>query len=497
MNMVFQVRRTGSASIHNQVREYFVSAILGGSLLPRQKMPSTRELATSLRVSRNTIVQVYERLAADGYLSVRDRAGYFVACEPKAGWVRDARTGAPESESEHGPPAPLQSIWTRKLQFHPSRQPYIRTPLNSHSYPYPFIYGQIDSSLFPISEWRECSRLALARSELLEWTGDAIFQDDPALIEQICAKLLPRRGIIATPDQVLITMGAQNALYLAAALLASSRTTVGMEDPGYSDIRNAFIRKEARLVPIGVDAEGLVIDERLPECDIVYVTPSHQYPTTVTLPLHRREALLARAAEDDFLIVEDDYESETNFVTQPLPALKSLDREDRVLYVSSLSKSMFPGLRIGYMVGPADFIREARALRRQMYRHPPANNQRITSIFISLGYYDAHTRRLRDALRERWVTMKRALADFIPEATATETVGGTSFWMKGPQDLDAQRLADASLRRGVVIEPGKDLFYGNDKPANFFRLGFSSLPTERIRPGIEILGETMRGLVPD
>jgi GntR family transcriptional regulator / MocR family aminotransferase len=250
-------------------------------------------------------------------------------------------------------------------------------------------------------------------------------------------------------------------------------------------------------VPIGVDGGGLAIDERLRGCDVVYVTPSHQYPTTVTFPLARREALLARAAEDDFLIVEDDYESETNFVTQPLPALKSLDRENRVLYVSSLSKSMFPGLRIGYMVGPAGFITEARALRRQMYRHPPANNQRTTSIFISLGYYDAHTRRLRDALRERWVIMKQALADFIPEATPTETVGGTSFWMKGPQDLDSQQLADAALLRGVVIEPGKDLFYGNERPANFFRLGISSIPTDKIRPGVQILGETLREVLKD
>ncbi|HEX5779642.1 MAG TPA: PLP-dependent aminotransferase family protein [Xanthobacteraceae bacterium] len=486
MNMLFRVRRIGTTSIHNQVREHIVAAILGGSLLPEQKMPSTRELAISLRVSRNTIVQVYERLAADGYLSVRDRAGYFVNCEAKTGWVR------PEKKGQQ-PPA-RQSVWTRKLKFHPSRQPYIRTPLNSHSYPYPFIYGQTDPSLFPISEWRECSRLALARSEVLEWTGDAIHQDDPTLIEQICSKLLPRRGIIATPDQVLITMGAQNALYLAATLLASSKTTVGIENPGYSDIRNAFIREEARILPIDVDAEGLVIDDRLRDCNLVYLTPSHQYPTNVTLPLHRREALLASAAEHDFLIIEDDYENETNFVTQPIPALKSLDEGNRVLYASSLSKSMFPGLRIGYMVGPADFVAEARALRRQMYRHPPANNQRTTSIFISLGYYDSHIRRLREALRERWGMMKEALAEFIPEASTAATAGGTSFWMQGPTSLDAQKLADAALARGVVIEPGKDLFYGSHEPSNFFRLGVSSIPTDRIRPGIEILGKTLRSI---
>ncbi len=495
MNMLFRVRRDGAASIHNQIREHFVAAILNGSFVPGQKMPSTRELALSLRVSRNTIVQVYERLAADGYLSSRDRAGYFVNSQARADWVRESKAdpvAAPPKENNEV--APGKSVWAAKLRFRPSRQPYIRTPLNSHLYPYPFIYGQTDPSLFPISEWRECSRLALARSEVLEWTGDAIYQDDPTLIEQICSKLLPRRGIIASPDQVLITMGAQNALYLAASLLTYSGTTVGLEDPGYSDVRNAFIRKEARVLPIAVDAEGLVIDDRLDQCDLVYVTPSHQYPTAVTLPLHRREALLARAAERDFIIIEDDYENETNFVTQPLPALKSLDEAERVVYVSSLSKSMFPGLRIGYLVGPADFIAEARALRRQMYRHPPANNQRVTSIFIALGYYDSHIRRLREALRERWCVMRNALGEFMPEAKSADTVGGTSFWMKGPASLDAQKLADAALSRGVVIEPGKDLFYGEGAPANFFRLGFSSIPTEKIRRGVELLGQTLRSL---
>src|SRR5690606_22240089 len=130
MNMLFQVQRRGTASIHNQIREHLVTAILSGSLLPGQKMPSTRELATALRVSRNTIVQVYEGLAADGYLSVRDRAGYFINCEAKTGWVK--------VEKQTQKPTPQQSAWTRKLKFRPSRQPYIRTPLNSHSYPYPF-----------------------------------------------------------------------------------------------------------------------------------------------------------------------------------------------------------------------------------------------------------------------------------------------------------------------------------------------------------------------
>jgi GntR family transcriptional regulator/MocR family aminotransferase len=359
--------------------------------------------------------------------------------------------------------------------------------------PYPFIYGQVDQKLFPIAEWRDCSRLALGRKWLDEWAADHHAADDPLLIEQIRTRLLPRRGVMAGPDEVLVTLGAQNALYLLASLLAGPGKRVAMENPGYPDVRNIFALAAADVVAVPVDDHGLVVDDRLSAADIVYATPSHQAPTTVTMSEARRLALLERAQRHDFLVIEDDYEFETNFVSAPSPALKSLDREGRVIYVGSLSKTLFPGLRLGYLVGAPELIREARALRRLMVRHPPNNQQRTAALFLELGHHDALVMRLRRAYAERWREIGRALDRHLPAFRRAPSQGGSSVWIEGPADLDSDALAARALSHGLVVEPGSVFFADRPRPRNYLRLGFSSIETKRIEPGIALLARLLHG----
>ncbi len=478
-DQLFHLAPANGASLQNQVREMVVRAVLDGHIPPGAAVPSCRQLAQQLGVARNTVVLAYQRLVDEGYLRARERSGYFVSDD-----ILVDRVDAAPASAGDGQPA---TDWAARLALAPSAQRNIVKPQDWQRYPYPFIYGQLDLALFPLAEWRECSREALTAPAVRRWARDSIDSDDPDLVEQLRTRVLPRRGVWAASDEILVTLGAQHALYLAAALLLGRDTVVGIEEPGYTDARNIFAMHSRRLHPLPVDEHGLVPGAEVDACDYVFVTPSHQHPTTVTLDVERRRTLLERAAAADVVLIEDDYESETNYVGQPTPALKSLDGHGRVIYVGSLSKTLAPGLRLGYMVGPRELIREARALRRLMLRHPPANNQRAVALFLARGHHDSLVRRLHHAYAERWQAMGDALARHFPESSRMPAFGGTAYWVRGPDGMDARALQAQAQQHGILIEPGDIFFHRDDPPRNYFRLGFSSVPVERIEPGIEKL----------
>ncbi len=226
------------------------------------------------------------------------------------------------------------------------------------------------------------NRMALAVLEIRNWAADMVDRDDPLLIEQIQARLLPRRGIFANPDEIIVTLGAQNALYMLATLLMGKGTKVAMEDPGYPDARSIFRLAGADIFPTPVDSQGIVTASIPSDAGFVFVTPSHHCPTMVPLSAERRQDLLARASRNNQIVIEDGYDSQL-LDEAPQQALKSLDRSGRVIYVGSMSKTLAPGLRLGYIVASADLVAELRALRRFMLRHPPANNQRAVALFLS------------------------------------------------------------------------------------------------------------------
>jgi len=193
---------------------------------------------------------------------------------------------------------------------------------------------------------------------------------------------------------------------------------------------------------------------------------------------------LEHARNIDALVVEDDYEFEMSFLDAPSPALKSLDTEGRVIYVGSFSKSLFPGLRLGYLVGSEAFIREARALRASVIRHPPGHIQRTAAYFLSLGHYDALIRRIREALKARRAVMQDAIEHYGLTVAGQGAFGGSSFWMQANSEVDTETLAQTLKSDGVLIEPGHPFFTNESPPKNFYRLGYSSIPSERIPEGV-------------
>ena len=227
-----------NASLQAQIRELLVSAILDGHIPSGSALPSCRKLAVQLGVARNTVVLAYQQLVDEGYLISRERSGYYVDKDILAGRV--AHTPRAQMHTATAPD------WSARLKMRPSSQRNIVKPHDWQRYTYPFIYGQLDPALFPISDWRECAREALSVVAIRDWARDRIDSDDSLLIEQIHTRLLPRRGVWASPDEILITVGAQQALYLLATLLVTSGSTVGIEDPGYPDARNIFAIKTLR-----------------------------------------------------------------------------------------------------------------------------------------------------------------------------------------------------------------------------------------------------------
>ncbi len=490
-HQLFKLDVNSDHSLQAQLRQALVKAILDGRIPVDIPLPSSRELSKQLSVARNTVVLAYQHLIDESYLVSHERRGYFV--NPA---ILDGRVDMP--------PRPIDQVQNALTEHAGSDGPVlaidlleqrnINRPLNWRQYEFPFIYGQTDSSLFPVNDWREACRLSLRVDAISRWTQDRVDNDDDLLVEQIHTRVLPRRGVWADKDEILITTGAQNALFLIAQLLLNESSIVGLEDPCYVDARNIFtlFTKNRELFPVG--ESGVITDDRLGKCKLMYVTPSHQCPTTTTMPLEARKNLLKQATEHNVTIVEDDYESELNFVGKPTPALKSLDTEHRVIYVGSLSKTLAPGLRVGFMVGPKKFIRQARALRRLMYRHPPTNNQRTVAHFLSLGHHDSAVLRLSQSFKARWQVLDEALKKHEVFSSTAPSFGGSSFWVRLPDNVSSQALELLAAEQGIVINSGNNYFASREGPGNFCRLGFSSIPAEKIVQGVDKLAALVEQL---
>jgi GntR family transcriptional regulator/MocR family aminotransferase len=451
-----------------RLRAAVVQAILEEHLSPGAPLPSSRELAALLGLSRNTVTSAYLQLIDEGFLEARPRSGVFVAHDARPLSAVHAEPLVGRSGQASQPPD-----WSNRVLRSLVDKPTLSKPDRWRDYPYPFVYGNYDPQLFPTEDFRECCARSLARSQLPHWTPDFETDDVPDLIEQIRTRLLPKRGVFALKEEILVTMGAQHAYYLLAEALFDERTRVGLE--------------------VDVDEDGLVVDA-LPAADYLFVTPSHQSPTTATLSLERRQWLLRKAELQDFVIIEDDYEAENLYEGTPMPALKSLDKTGRVIYVGSVSKSLSPALRLGFIVAPRALIKELRVIRHAMVRHPSAFLQHAYALFLSLGHHESHARRVNHAMQERLALAAQALREHLPDFEFRLPSGGASIWVQAPTWVDATELSLMARSHGVLIEAGDVFFAKPPYPCPFFRLRLSSIAASQIPLGIQALGMAVEEL---
>ena len=348
MDLAIHLDRASTTPLYRQLIEEIRQGVLSGRLKPNQKLPSSRSLAQSLSVSRSTVTQSYEQLESEGYLETRRSSGTYVCQKIPDEWLRSTAIA----------PVTNKTI-AKNLSL--SRFGKNLTSIGSLQGDEPnceisFRYGNPAVEYFPAQQWRKL----LARHHdctLLNYTADSAGY--LPLREEIASYLQRSRAVRCTPERVIIINGSQQALDLIARLVLNPGDWVAMEDPGYLGARYCFKGQFANIQPIPVNSEGLNV-ETLSNCPqqfkLVYVTPSHQFPSGATLSLSRRIALLQWAEKTNTLIIEDDYDSEYRYGAQPIPALQGMDRSESVIYIGTFSKILFPALRIGYLIVPSSWI---------------------------------------------------------------------------------------------------------------------------------------------
>ncbi len=421
-------------ALHHQLRE----AIRSGRLAAGMQLPATRELARLLAVSRNTAIAAYELLLAEGYLQVRHGAGTFVA--PLRALPAPVPQRAPDARTL------LHPAWRAAAQT-------LRTA-DAPRWTLDLRVGRPDIRPFPFDVWRRLNARALRG--LAHGPADyGAPQGEPALRAAIAAHVSFARAVACTADDVVVTAGAQQAFdLLARVLVVPGRTRVAFEEPGYPPARAAFVAAGARAAAVPVDADGLVVRRLPPDARVVLVTPSHQFPLGVTLSAQRRAELLAFARERDAVVVEDDYDGEFRFGGRPLDALCTLDADGRVFYVGTFSKSLFPGLRMGFIVAPR-WARDALAAARQCSDwHGALPLQQALADFIAEGHLARHVRRMRRLYAQRREALLQAIARHA--GGLLHPVGapaGLHLAAALAPGLDAEQVTAQAARLGIGVEP--------------------------------------------
>jgi GntR family transcriptional regulator/MocR family aminotransferase len=432
----------GSGAVMRVLHSELRSAILDGRLKPGLRLPSTRILAESWGVSRNTVMGAYDLLLSEGYLFARHGAGTYVAEV-----LPNRNEPPPAQETSTGPDSRLNTFWQ-------SPPPYLGSSwVSSDVQPdAPFRLGVPDTSSFPFHIWRRLMARAL-RSIAKSPASYVQAQGRPQLREAIANHVSFARAVACRPENVVVTAGTQQAFdLLARVLVTEGQTTVAIEDPGYPPLRAAFASAGARLVPVPVDLEGLVVDRLPADTRVICVTPSHQFPMGVAMSMRRREALLDFAARNNAVVIEDDYDGEFRFGSTPRDALQTLDRSGSVFYVGTFSKSLFPGIRMGFVVAPP-WARRALACAKQACDwYSPLLEQDVLAAFISEGHMARHVRKMRKIYSERReLTMSGLQAHFGLWLEPIPSSGGLHLSAFARAPVDIEGIVLAARRRGLDL----------------------------------------------
>lgn len=475
--LALQLDDSSTLPIFAQIAAGIVGAIRAGRLAPGAPLPGSRALAASLSVHRNTVIAAYRELESQGWASGAQGRGTFVSrALPES---RDSSSVAPGALAArpHFPLAPAPP--------EPAVPSSISRGLLS-------LQGGVpDLRLAPVDELARAYRRAVRApgGATLDYGSE---YGHPRLRAALAAQVNEARGLAATPEHVLVTRGSQMAFYLVARAVVEPGTVVAVEELGYQPAWEAFRAAGARLAPVPVDERGLRVDtlERLVQAEpvrAVYVTPHHQYPTIVGMAPERRVALLALAKKHRFAIVEDDYDHEIHFHGRPLLPLASADRHGSVVYVATLSKTLAPGVRVGYVVAPRPLVDRMALLRRWVDRQGDPALEHAVAELLEDGVVQRHARRMRRVYEERRNHLVAELEARLSSVVSAEAPsGGLALWARVAPEVNVDEWTERALREGVYVRPTRHFaFDGRTRP--FLRLSYAPLTEREITEAVKRL----------
>lgn len=465
--------RSLAMPLHRQVYEQWREGILNGRFSAGERVPSTREMAAFLGVSRGTVSQAWDQLIAEGYLETTQGSGTFVCRElpdrllvtrrtNRAGSMQDVRVRL----SRYG--AGLTEDWRRVS----STNSVIR-----------FSPGIPDREHFPFPLWRRLMGRHLRKLSppIFNYVEHSV--GDDRLRSEIATYVTRLRAVHCSPEQVIIVNGSQQALDLCARLLIETGDEVGFENPGYAGARRVFASLGARLLPLAIDANGAVVRNLPHKARLVYVTPSHQYPTGVSMSLARRLELIEWAKASGAVIIEDDYCSEYRYSGPPLPSLQGLASGVAIVYLGTFSKVMFPGLRVGYIVSPPSLVPFFRRAKWLADTQTPMLEQAALADFLCEGHMERHIRRMRRLYGLRREALLASLHKYFGNQAQ---ILGDAAGMHAMVRFDDRGVARRAIRNKVELVSA-DAYYLAQAPGNEFLFGFSALPERVIQEGIRRL----------
>jgi len=464
----WQLERGSRTPLTRQIYMQVRSAVLSGALCPGTRVPSSRAMASKLGVARASVVSAYEQLLAEGYVESRRGSGTFISTQ---------LTGLP-SRQRRAPRAIKRAVPTSAQTFPDFERSAVQSDARA------FNTGRTLIDARTAETWRSLTHRAVRRLG----ANDLGYTDPAGLAElrgNICEYLRAARAVRCDPEQVVITGGTQQAIDIAIRVLLAPGDEVWVEDPGYPLTHAQLLLAKTRPHAIPVDSQGLMVDagrRTAPRARAAFVTPSHQFPTGVALSMARRLELLAWARQSGAFIVEDDYTSEFRYSGPPLASLQGLDDTEQVIYVGTLNKALFPGLRIGYAVVPRALLQAFVSARYLIDRQPATLQQAVVSEFMQLGHFAAHIRRMRELYREQRdalaQTLMRRAGNRLDVAVPDQGMHLVAYLRDGSSDM----AIEAAARRAGIVVRAISRFYRTARPRPGLMLGFSGFPRQLIVP---------------